>query len=225
MTVITRGVGMLVTVALCLAACGGKSASSSGPVQVAPSATSEAAGTWAWADEETDRPSGVPADAPKAAGTPNGVNLGSSTDSGSTATASKKGTKSIDSCQLVTAEQWSTWSGASAPSPTTLEYGQACGWRNDDDSVRMAVGAFEADPGVRWLASQGAPAGQPVAGVDDRARWVTHWPVDQASTLVVEHEGWDVVVEMDSRGGRSDAELRAGATEFAKEAIARLPKA
>ena len=130
----------------------------------------------------------------------------------------------VDPCTLVTDSEWSEWTGDAGETPhQELEDGDACGWMSADDDVRMAIGAFGAFGGERWLPAEDAANGEAIPDLGDRAVWLERWPIEQSSTLVVEVGSVDLVIEMSARDPSDSAALRDGALRFAELALERLP--
>ena len=144
------------------------------------------------------------------------------------------GLELTDPCTLVTAGEFSAWAGSAVSGdPLVLEDGEACGFVAEGDRLRMAIGVIPISTGdQRFLPPDGAGLEgvdvQPATGVDtsvdvERVVWVPRYPVEDSGVLVVEGQGFDLVVEMSSRDGRSGASLRDGAAHFATLALGRLP--
>jgi hypothetical protein len=132
-------------------------------------------------------------------------------------------------CSLISALEFSRWAGdATARPPLELEDGEACGFKSLDDTRRMAIGLIPQpdSPGTAHFIPDAA--GGEVLQTDlrpnvTRVRWVRGYPVTQSSSLSVETPGFDLVIEMSSRDPSDDARLRAGALEFARIALAKVP--
>ena len=107
-----------------------------------------------------------------------------------------------------------------------LEDGDACGYQNGDDSVRMALAVlpYVAGSPERFLPKSVTGAAQTLTSkvAVRRALWVERYPVEQSSVLVVETATYDLVVEMSTRGSRTQDELRTGAIRLAELALGRL---
>jgi hypothetical protein len=134
----------------------------------------------------------------------------------------------LDPCALVLIPEWEAWTsealgaeGLGTPA-TVLEDGEACGWMAAGDGVRMALGIFRAAGPGRWLSDAEAAAATPVDGLGHDAYWLSAWPLEQSSTLVVQAADLDVVIEVSARDA-SDALLRDGAQHFATLVLDRLP--
>lgn len=125
----------------------------------------------------------------------------------------------VDPCSLVSGHEWAAWQGgAAAAVPEILEDGEACGWRSEGDAWRMAIGLLDARHG-RFL-PQGA-SGRSIAGLGHGATWVEGWPTEVASTLVVQLDGIELVLEMSARTAGDRAKLLDAARHFAAIAAER----
>lgn len=134
--------------------------------------------------------------------------------------ASEEQIEELDPCSLITVEEWASWRGvdASTAEQVPLEYGDACGWRDADDTVRLALALIES-AGGSWL-PEDVPA--EAVDVDGRtARWAVGYPVDVSSVLVVELDAAELILEMSALGDAADDSLLAGAVELATIAVGR----
>lgn len=247
-----RVVGAAAAAAVLLAACGGgpdDDRAAAGRVQPAESPESQEGGhtadAWSFASAETDT------DAPDGAGSSDGAvprgddyRPADATDAAGFEEMEPRywqpgdpavppGMELTNPCMLVTTEEFTTWAGRPlAGAPIVLEDGEACGFIVEGDRLRMAVGVIPISAGdQRFLPApgDGLDAGDvhPVEGVTaplplQRVVWVPRHPVEDSNVLVVEADGFDLVVEMSSRDGRSLASLRDGAVRFATLALGRL---
>ena len=136
-------------------------------------------------------------------------------------------TVDAEPCRLIALDEWTKWLGQDGTKSTPLEDGEACGFTGGDDSVRMAIGIvpYLASSAERFLRPdvRGAKQTMNNAAIVSEARWVEKYPVDQSSVLVVTtSRGFDLVVEMSTRGTRTQDDLRLGAIAFAESALGRL---
>jgi hypothetical protein len=172
-------------------------------------------------DEELD-PEGVAGpDAPDSVGLPDGP---WATEPDPNADGVEVEGFDVDPCTLLAPDDWSTWIRQAAEAPVSLEGGLACGWRDGDDLLRMAIGVLPAlDPADRWLTPEEMAAGEPIDGLGDRAVWLEQWPVPVSSTLVIELGSLDVVIEVSTRDPSLVERLRATALHFASIVLGRIP--
>ena len=134
--------------------------------------------------------------------------------------ASEEEIEELDPCSLITVEEWAAWRGvdASTAERVPLEYGDACGWRDEDDAVRLALAVIESSGGS-WLPDD--VAAETVEVGTRTARWAVGYPVDVSSVLVVELDGAELILEMSALDGPDWDSLRAGAVELAGIAAGR----
>jgi hypothetical protein len=131
----------------------------------------------------------------------------------------------FDPCTLTQPAEWSAFAPNAISTPVQLEYGDACGWMNDGDTVRLAIALLPRGPDGGFLSDDDARAagGLAIDGLGDSAWWVAGWPVPQSSTLVVVSGDNDLVVEMSWRNGSNADQMLAGAKHFAELALVRVP--
>lgn len=123
----------------------------------------------------------------------------------------------LDPCSLITTAEWESMASARGRT-VVLEAGDVCGYLSEGDLVRLAVGAFAWESGPRW-ATQLTPVEEVRPGV----LWAEAYPVPESSTLVIELAGWDLVLEVSARDGRTADELRTALLPLAETAAGRLP--
>lgn len=128
----------------------------------------------------------------------------------------------IDGCSLVTAGEWETVLGETAPPPTTVEDGEACSFANKTSMVRAAVA---------WIASRSPdselPTSLTASTVDlpgQPGLYAADYPEDRSGTLSVVLPTGTLLVEVGSRNEMSDDELKRIATELGALALGRLPR-
>jgi hypothetical protein len=234
---------LLLIAALTLSACSSSAAPAtppggspgSTPAALAPASVSPApvAGEWEWpyeaggefpdetTDEEVDPEGGVGLEAPDSAGLPDGP---WATEPDPDADGVEVEGFNVDPCTLVGPDDWSNWIQQSAEVPVSLEGGIACGWRDGDDLLRMAIGVLPAlDPANRWLTPAEMAAGEAIDGLGDRAVWLEQWPIPASSTLVIEVGSLDVVIEVSTVDSSLGERLRETALHFAPTVLGRLP--
>jgi hypothetical protein len=215
-----------------LTGCGGGEGTGSASQSTSPSASTSAAASptpsavaSGWPELDGDLP--VPADTSALTAPP---------QFGPSASALAKGTLTVgdagpstevdaDPCKLVLPTEWTRWV-QSAGQIDPLEEGDACGYRNVDDTVRMAVAVLpyaKGSPG-RFLPKEVTGTAQTLRSTVavTRARWVERYPVEQSSVLVVETASYDLVLEMSSRSALTSDDLRLGAIGFAESALGRI---
>lgn len=135
----------------------------------------------------------------------------------------------LDPCTLVTGDEFAAWAGDEAPAePMPLEEGEACGFINDADDARLAIGVIPlAEPGGERFVPPEAGGQQVVddVGIDGATvRWIVAYPVEQSSTLVVEADAFDLVLEV-SALQPDDESMKEAAIAFARLAAPRIPDA
>lgn len=126
----------------------------------------------------------------------------------------------LDPCSLITPAEWAGWRGVDVGTveQVELEDGEACGYLDAADTVRLAVAVFDASGGS-WLPDD---VDAETLHIDGRtARWVIGHPVEVSSVLVVDLDGAELVLEMSTRDGTDNQLLQAGAVELADIAVGR----
>jgi hypothetical protein len=195
------------------------------PSSSAGEASSATQTAWEWEAEPSEDHSHVREDVPPVDGPGNGEAIGGieAVESPVEAVEDSEAAEPVDPCALVTEAEWADWSGGGTiPVPQPLEGGDACGWIDAADELRLAIGAFPVEGDVRWLSEDEAATATAVTGTGDEAWWLEGWPVGQSSTLVVEAGAFDVVIEM-SALATDQERLLEGALHFANLALERLP--
>jgi len=204
-----------------------------GPAATDAPPTGAPAGEWEWpyedggelpdetTDEGLDPAGGEGPEAPDSAGLPDGP---WATEPDPDADGVEVEGFDVDPCTLVGVDDWSSWIQQTAEAPVSLEGGIACGWRDGDDLLRMAIGVLPAlDPANRWLTPAEMTAGEGIDGLGDRAVWLEQWPVPVSSTLVIEVGLLDVVIEVSTRDPSLRERVRETALHFAPTVLGRLP--
>ncbi len=126
----------------------------------------------------------------------------------------------FDPCELVTPAEWAGWRGVPVDEVTQveLEGGEACGYMDTSDEVRLAVAVIDMSDGS-WLPDDLQAEDVEVGSLP--GRWVTGYPVEVSSVLVVTLDGAELVLELSARNGIDRALLRDGAIGLASGAVSR----
>jgi hypothetical protein len=155
-------------------------------------------------------------------GEPDGIELPAGPDEAATEPTENEEEGAIDPCSLITTQDWFDFAQL-LPAAAMLEDGEACGWQNNDDDLRLALGVFNASSVGRYLPEDQRAAGTSVPDLGDQATWIEQWPIPQSSTLVIEVGALDVVLEVSARGEVWPAQMQSVALHFAALVLARLP--
>lgn len=135
----------------------------------------------------------------------------------------------VEPCSLVTIEEWAGIRGTDAEdiSQVILEDGDACGFKDGEDLVRVAWAPFAIPGNGGWLPSD---LSVQYVGVEGAlyAQWVEHYPLDVSSVLEVWRRGemprggqGYLVVEVSARDDTPQSELQRLAVELAETALPR----
>jgi hypothetical protein len=197
-------------------------ASTSGSATDSPAPTATATPeAWDWPLDGDDD---IAEDTDSTAGQPDGEQAGAApTDQPSKPAKHPAEEPAIDPCALITSDDWIDFI-FEVPAGAILEDGEACGWQNHDDDLRLALGVFSASLNSRYLSDEDRSVGTPVDGYGDRATWMEQWPIPQSSTLVIEIGARDVILEVSARGDTWPSRMEEVARHFADLVMARLPE-
>jgi hypothetical protein len=126
----------------------------------------------------------------------------------------------LDPCTLITPAEWADWRGVEVATveQVELEGGEACGYKDPEDTVRMALAVIERSGGS-WLPDDVDAEAVDVGG--RTARWAASHPVEISSVLVIDLDGAELVLEISVLDGTDNDTLRAGAVELGQLAVGR----
>jgi hypothetical protein len=182
-------VGVAVITVVCVSCGGGDGADGS----ASPSTREETSTTTAPASPDD---SALPATPPWTGGPPAGIGVAAPTRAG---TGEVEMRQPADPCSYLTVAEWENAVDGSNGETQVLEHGDACGYTTSDESTRLAVAVLAVESTSRWLSPSRHSEATPVDGLPGAFLLRRH-PTPESSTLVVELDHVDVILEMAAQG-------------------------